>query len=231
MRNPGFLKPFEHRKAEEGLPQVFGEEIVTYAKAIRDHYLNLNYDHRPFLPPKAVREQYPWVWSEEFRKGQACFKYSVAYYLKVKNVLEIGVGAGISALAFYHGSPELFYYGIDLDTQESFYDLAVARELLCAKLPKFEIIQADTRTLKELPERKGFFDLVHIDGGHDLETAKHDMKLAWESEASWILVDDANDSAVAAGVFAAIHELPHGKTDYAYFEDTWSGNLLFRRTG
>lgn len=221
------LAGFEHKPAIS--PRfVFGEDINAVSETIRRTYRGLNYNHRQYLPQEASEDIHPWVHTEEFRVGQACFKHAVALVLQPRKICEIGVGAGISAMAFLQACPDAEYIGIDADTHESFYDLRTATDMLREMNPDhIHIFNRDSREISIVAQA----DLFHIDGGHDFETAKNDMRLAWKSSSGWILVDDANDSAVAAGVFTAIHELPHGKTDYAYFEDTWSGNLLFRRTG
>lgn len=225
------LKPFEHTPSTNK-DFLFGEQILPIAEEIRKLYKTLTYDHRPFLPKEATPEKYPWAWTEEFRIGQACFKYAVAKILRPETIIEIGVGAGISALAFHSAWPGFRYCGLDLDTHESFYNLETTTlQLTSIFSRKPTILEGDSTKYKKLPDPfEMVFSLGHLDGGHDFETAKSDMKLLWDAGTRWILVDDANDAAVTAGVFSAIHELPHGKTDYAYFEDTWSGNLLFRRT-
>jgi len=230
MRSEEILKAFEHVEAPARSELLFGDELIVKADQIRRIYKWLSYDHKNRLPYAALKQEFGWVVSEEFRKSYACFKYAVAIVLQPKTIIEIGVGAGISALAFLAACPEASYLGIDLDTQESFYDLGEATKKIASVSRSTRILSVDSRSLQpeDLPKVS---DLFHIDGGHDFETAKNDMMLAWKSESKWILVDDANDSSVAAGVFSAIVEVPHGKTDYAYFEDTWAGNLLFRRTG
>lgn len=47
--------------------------------------------------------------------------------------------------------------------------------------------------------------------------------------AKWLLFDDARDPAVVAGIFQALRvDLNRGSVEWAYFPDTFTGNILIR---
>lgn len=201
-------------------------ELSDAVAKINAIYCNLPYDHRPRLDPSD--EQIMQKRSDAYRVRYACFKYAVAVVLVPRFILEIGVGSGISALAFSSALERLHYIGIDngeWTTRLGVPFLTTVESKLREDGLSFELIHKDTRTMTQFPQTH----LVHIDGDHSFEAARHDMELAWRSGAPWILVDDARDSAVVAGIFYALkHDLDRGDVDWAYFPDTWGGDILIR---
>lgn len=208
---------------------IFRDDLQAAAAAIRAQYPDLPYDHRPDLPLVQLEgwSSAPWH-TEEFRRGYACFKHAVAAVLKPRSICEIGVGGAVAALAFLRACPTARYVGIDDETDSRLFGfdfVGRARQLLAKYDARIEVV--DTHHLTRLPG--GPFDLVHVDGGHLWEDAFRDTLLAWESGAKWVLVDDARDTAVASAAHAAIRERWQGSLNWAYFEDTFTGSLLFAR--
>jgi hypothetical protein len=177
---------------------------------------------------------------EEYRRGYACFKWAVARILQPKTILEIGVAGGVSARAFLSACPDAYYLGLDNEQEDDaigFRLVEWTREMLAdCGFKRFDIVLQDSRALSQLPKanlgmKDAPFDLIHIDGDHCFEAAKHDMLLALESGAPWILADDGRNSKTMGGIMSALsewHEEPEA-LDWAYFEDTWSGSILFER--
>jgi hypothetical protein len=228
MPNPDpelVLKQFELSKGDGG--HVFGGECVKVASEIETNYRNSTYDHRPFLPNFEPDSPF---YLEQYRIGYACFKREVAKVLKPKIIVEIGIGVGIGALAMMDGSPQSSYFGIDNDEA----DFPVSPQIkptqfvsgwMDAKSYIFQIVTNDSQAMDKIP----FCDLVHVDGDHRRESARHDVVLAWQSEAKWILCDDARDAEVVSGIFEALAlDLKRGSVDWAYFGDTWTGSILIR---
>jgi hypothetical protein len=204
---------------------VFGDDIVVVSKKIRDLYPLLKYDHRPYLPERD--RDYKYLLTEEYRKGYACFKYAVAEIIQPGTIVEIGIGAGTSALAFLHAVPGAMYIGIDDNSKcrTDGWDFTGFVDFWMRDLGlRFKFIIEDTKEMKSLPRG----DLVHVDGDHSFASAYNDVRLAVKSEAPWVLVDDCRDRAIMAATFAYLND---SGTDYdwSYFEDTWTGNLLLRR--
>jgi hypothetical protein len=193
------------------------------AEEIRINYQSSAYDHRPYLPPNVASLYY----TDQFRIGYACFKREVALTLRPKTIIEIGVGVGVSALAFLNGYPTADYIGIDNDCEDGRDFPIKPSEFVKGLLGDRGTVRVlDSMTIGRLPD----CDLVHVDGGHSYESAYNDVMLAWRSNARWILVDDARDSVVAAATFDALRRKSPGSVDWAYFEDTWTGNILISRT-
>jgi methyltransferase family protein len=203
---------------------VFGGQCVCAASEIEANYRKSSYDHRPFLP-KDLELGSPF-WTEQYRVGYACFKREVARVVKPQKILEIGIGIGIGGLAMMHGFPSAFYYGIDNDTAEfSVKPSAFVEEQMKLRGHTFAIEVADSQKMQRFPE----CDLVHVDGDHRREAARHDVTLAWQCGAKWILCDDARDSEVCCGIFDALNlDLNRGSVEWAYFGDTWTGSILIR---
>ena len=199
---------------------VSERSISSIAFDIREH--GSTYDHVPYLP-LGLPEYY---YTNDFRIGYAAFKAAVAAQIHPQSIIEIGVGVGVSALAFLYGCPTATYLGIDNDC-ESNRDFPVKPSEFVKKLlgDRGRIEVKDSTKIDRLPQ----VDLVHVDGAHDYDSCYLDVLLAWRSNARWILVDDARDSVVAAATMDALRFKSPGSVDWAYFEDTWTGNILISR--
>src|SRR5438876_5048500 len=152
---------------------IFPCKLVEVSRLIREGYPVSTYDHRPNLPD----QRHPWD-LEQFRLGYACFKREVARVLHPKIILEIGVGIGISAMAFMDACPNSFYLGIDSDA-ESGRDFPVQPSLFVSILLKsksytFDILKLDSQKMNSLPAVP---DFAHIDACHSREATKHDVIL------------------------------------------------------
>jgi len=167
--------------------EVFDGLIANVALEIRD--AGSDYDHRPHLPSNLPNYYY----TDEFRVGYACFKFIVAKVLQPKTIVEIGVGVGVSALAFLYGCPAASYIGIDNDCENGRNFPIKPSEFVKGLVGKRgTVIVTDSTKMDRLAP----CDLAHVDGGHSYEDAFNDVMLAWRSNARWILVDDARDSVV-----------------------------------
>ncbi len=205
---------------------IFQSELNRVADEIRSTYRSLSYDHRPDSPERDRNFSYLMV--EEFRRGYACFKYAVSKAVQPRTICEIGVGAGTGVRAFLTASPKAHYLGVDDGSKgraDGFDFLAFVRHDLTRRGFSFEILLADSMTLKQLPAA----DLFHVDGGHLFENAYNDTRLALLSGSSWILIDDTRDFAVAAGALSAVCENRACDYEWVQFEDTWTGNMLLHK--
>lgn len=224
------LKPFGLCPATDGL-HVFDSKLIHAADAIRATYRFMPYDHRPELPERD--KDYPYLMSEQFRLGYACFKYAVANIIQPRTITEIGVGAGTGARAFMAACPTAHYTGIDNKSKDvsggwGFIDYTL--DSLRKHGYHVDFIEADSMQLTSAPSA----DLFHVDGDHPYEVAYNDTRLALLSGSEWILIDDTRDFAVAAGALTAIHNVRVDtglEYDWTHFEDTWTGSILVRRRG
>lgn len=207
---------------------VFGGDCIVMSHRIETGYRNSNYDHKPSLPqldPSIPSSSA--MMTEQYRVGYACFKREVARVLQPKSILEVGIGMGTSAMAFLDGCPTATYVGLDNNSGEDFLvkPSDYVSGLLSSGKFKNRIQIGNSQEMSEFPH----CDLVHVDGDHSRQGVRHDVTLAWRSEAKWILCDDARDAGVVGGIFDAIHGyLRRGNVDWAYFPDTWTGNILIR---
>ena len=216
-----------------GDAHTFGGECIQAAAAIDRIYRTLTYDHRPWLD--SHEENLDAKRTEEYRIGYACFKYAVARVLCPHRIVEIGVGSGVAAIAFAMAdnhahtlSDGAHYIGLDSGEWEDRLGhnfLKAVDDKLNALQVEHQLVRGDSRDVDCLPE----CDLVHVDGDHSMEAVRHDVAIAWKSGAKWILCDDARDPAVVAGTFQALSlDLNRGCVEWAYFGDSWTGNLLIR---
>jgi hypothetical protein len=165
--------------------------------------------------------------SADIRSDYERLKFSVAKVLQPKIIVEIGVRAGVSALAFLAACPTATYIGYDNGRDAAAHGI----DYRTATLAEFrrqgytaDIVVRDSQTMQRFPD----CDLVHIDGDHCFHAVRHDFVLAWYSGAKWILCDDASDAAVAAGIFYALHyDLRRGTVPWAYFPVA-TGSILVR---
>jgi len=217
----------EHGLANGDGVHVFGSECTKAATVIEANYRNSSYDHRPALPNFASDSKF---YLEQYRVGYACFKREVARTVAPNIIVEIGIGVGIGALAMMDGAPWAKYEGID-NNEADFPVIPRIKpsEFVARRMTEgsydFNINFGNSQAMDKIP----FCDLVHVDGDHSRQGVRHDVVLAWRSEAKWILCDDARDTTVVSGIFDALTlDLDRGSVDWAYFGDTWTGSILIR---
>ena len=80
--------------------------------------------------------------------------------------------------------------------------------------------------MPEFLHPNGDIDLLHIDGGHELNHKAADVVKAFGARPEWILVDDVHDVMVAAGTFAGIYKASANGLQMLYFENSHTGNPL-----
>lgn len=180
-----------------------------------------------------------WVPGDPYRPevqtpGYYRAKAQVAAWIQPERVVEIGVRAGYSALAFHMGHPFRRYYGLDLDagTWGGEKGFVAHAETSLQALPNVRVViqKADSQTLGFLPKAAKNADLFHVDGDHSYAGAMHDIILALGSGAHWILVDDYDyirDVQLAADRLVEHLQL----TAYHVGDGGYRGNLLIRGNG
>lgn len=154
-------------------------------------------------------------------------KYAVAECVKPRSILEIGVRAGYSAAAFLQAGHTTHFTGLDLNagTWGGVKDYQAHAQKALAKYEgvTVDLQFGDSQQLDRLPG--GPYDLVHVDGDHSRAGAMHDVTLALDSGAKWVLVDDYDFiPPVAYGTNAAIR----GRHVRAWhvWDGGYRGNLL-----
>jgi hypothetical protein len=127
---------------------------------------------------------------EEYNKIYK-LRHDIVYKIQPKIICEIGVRMGYSALAFLQAAPKALYIGYDNYKGEHGgcsrgIGLAWARKTLSRY--DYAINPAcDTQKATCLLHSGGFF---HVDADHSFDGCTHDMTLAVNAGAEWILVDD-----------------------------------------
>lgn len=161
-------------------------------------------------------------------------KYDLAKRLQPESILEIGVRAGYSALAFLQALPRAQYLGLDMD--EGGWGgvqgyLLEAR----ARLEPYNavVMRCDTQDLPLDPEIAAVvrgYEFWHIDGDHSFKGCLSDLMLAHRMGARWIVVDDYDFAAEvrrAAQTFAGMYRAHY--TTEAVPDGGHRGNLLLTR--
>ena len=116
-----------------------------------------------------------------------------------KSMLEIGVNACHSALLSLSASPDLIYYGVDINWHKY---TATCVEFLQQEFPgRVFYFPGDSREMmpRLATSRPDLvFDLFHVDGGHSAEICYTDisncLRLAARSRNAHLLLDDINAS-------------------------------------
>ena len=107
-------------------------------------------------------DNYDYIWCKNYYE----WNYAISKTIKPKTFMEIGVRFGFSFLSTLVGSEDMEYaLGWDLET---YGNNNIAIENLTKYYNgtcKWEIFHVDSQEKKKLPH---FFDLISIDGCHDL---------------------------------------------------------------
>lgn len=114
-------------------------------------------------------------------------KFAICNLIKPKNILEIGVRYGYSAVTFLKAAPHASYIGIDNDSAT--FGGSTGAFHWAKKITeghKADFLLSDTQKMKSLPGT--FYDLIHIDGQQDGDGTFHDLEMALE-KGRYILVD------------------------------------------
>jgi len=155
-------------------------------------------------------------------------KYEVAKRLQPNAILEIGVRSGYSALAFLMACPEAKYLGIDANNSEWGGGPDFYKHALTLLEPYDATIRVEDSQCITEPIRG--YEFWHLDGDHGFGGALRDLRLAGDSGARWILLDDydlISDVRQAGDAFAFQNK---GKYTSEYVTDGgYRGNLLLTR--
>ncbi len=137
----------------------------------------------------------PFQWDTDGKvEDYYAVKAAIANWLMPDTVVEIGVRAGYSALAFYAGYPYRWYRGYDSDRGDwgGVRGYCQYAEASLGQLPRldYSITIADTQRLASVVEPVGGIDLAHVDGDHGWMGAVHDIVLCLNAGARYVIVDD-----------------------------------------
>jgi predicted O-methyltransferase YrrM len=184
----------------------------------------------PGLPPYDADDSL-WNMSREFREDYVFMKHALAKRTEARRICEIGVYSGIAAKCFLAARPEASYVGIDnLSAQQDrgldLFEPLFAELALLGYNAKGHV--ADSRQLPALYEEP--YDLVHVDGAHDVESTRHDVVLAWKGliQGGYVLVDNSHSPEVIIGTFCALRDLNVPTVEWHQFP-LGVGNLLIRK--
>jgi len=111
---------------------------------------------------------------------------------KPKNILEIGFNAGFSTLLIKIIDPEINMTCIDINSHSY---VIPCYDQICKDYKNIKLIlQNSTIALPELIEMKLKFDVIHIDGDHNVKQVEQDLNfcLSLCSSKSVIIIDDTN---------------------------------------
>lgn len=166
-------------------------------------------------------------WFERFKK-QYAIKHEICKQQNPKTIIEIGVRAGYSALAFLTACPDAKYIGIDFERlPEGKIYTEWASNLL--KPYDFEIWKLNTQAITFIDKEE--IDFFHIDGSHATKSVMHDLDLCFKilSSDGLILLDDMVINNVGMGIRTWI-ENHESEINYEYIISR-TGEMLIRKAG
>lgn len=141
---------------------------------------NLLYNHNSVQRPESV-------WLEADAKRHKLFNL----VKNKKNVLEIGINGGHSALIMLTSNPKLEYYGFDIGMHPY---VSRAVDFLSKNFRNIHYIKGDSE--KTLPNFvcSSKFDVIHVDGNHSVEKARKDLVNCrrFSHKDTIIIFDDCN---------------------------------------
>lgn len=111
---------------------------------------------------------------------------------KPKNILEIGFNAGFSTLLMKIIDPEINMTCIDINSHSY---VIPCYDQICKDYKNIKLIlQNSTIALPELIEMKLKFDVIHIDGDHNVRQVEKDFDFCLNlcNSKSVIIIDDTN---------------------------------------
>ena len=135
---------------------------------------------------------------------------NIAKNFHPKNILEIGVRLGYSAIAFTHGTTAETYTGIDFEENYGSLEKAVAN-INFSKDHPFEVITYNRNTQELALNFLSKYDFIHIDGDHSKQGALNDILNFWSvlEVGGHMLIDDSIYAPPVFGnrdVYEAIQE-------------------------
>jgi len=157
-------------------------------------------------------------------------KNAIASYLQPKSILEIGVRAGYSAVAFLSAVPTVSYLGIDAENGQHGGTkgyMEIAKKMLTANFPqaKMEFLKAYSHSPKVRSILKDkIFDMAYVDADHSYKGCLYDLELV-AHRARYILVDDI--TFIASVGRACKYFLEKKKYKHIYMESL-KGECLIR---
>ena len=157
-------------------------------------------------------------------------KHALAKEFNPSRILEIGVRAGYSALAFLSACPDATYTGFDAENGKHGGQGGPWTPWAVKLLQDYHVTiwaDIDTQKLANIPTMHGTFDFIHIDGDHTTKGVLHDMTLCWPvlNKGGVMIVDDYSYiDDVHEGVDQFIDENPAIRVE---FRESLRGEVLF----
>jgi 2-polyprenyl-3-methyl-5-hydroxy-6-metoxy-1,4-benzoquinol methylase len=179
------------------------------------------FDFREFANPEDELSHLFNQWVDYYR-----LKYAICKAINPKNILEIGVRYGYSAISFLKAAPRASYLGIDNDSA-NFGGSVGAYKWAKMILEKYdaEIILSDTQKMESLPGSG--YDLIHIDGQQDGDGTFHDLEMALE-KGRYVLVDGffwTAENMISSAYFMKKYDKFF---EYAIIIPNYAGDLLIK---
>lgn len=150
---------------------------------------------------------------------------SLALNKNIKNVLEIGFNSGFSSLLLLLSNENLKLTCVDLGEHK--YTKLCFNKLKEIFTNRIQFIEGNSNILlPELIENGNFYDMIHIDGGHQQEVARQDIINSYKlSKNNTILIMDDYDAPVLHRLWDDFLENFNTKTLDIYIYYTMSHDI------
>jgi len=158
------------------------------------------------------------------------WNYAIAKYLQPKTFLEIGVRLGFSFLPTLIGAESLEYAeGWDIESyvkngnKMSTENISKYYNGLC----KWSISNINSQEIDVLPQK---FDFINIDGCHDYDCKKHDLKLAMDN-CKYALLDDYDYHFYVKDAIDDFMNKNINRIESSLYVPTFRGSMLIKFKG
>tara|TARA_B100000242_G_C42991546_1_gene460358 strand:+ start:104 stop:754 length:651 start_codon:yes stop_codon:yes gene_type:complete len=125
---------------------------------------------------------------------------------RAKNILEVGFNAGHSVILYLHSNPSINILSFDICSHS--YSEPCANYIKSLSNTKFTLVKGDSTTTLLHYNTCEVFDLIHIDGGHDINIAESDLVNCkrFSFDNTLVIFDDANDPHIKSLLNRCIEE-------------------------
>lgn len=149
---------------------------------------------------------------------------------KAEKIMEIGFNAGHTCFAFLDCNEDVVVHSIDINKHNHTVECAKRIEKMFGD--RFQFGEMDSMDMGENSLED--YDLVRIDGGHEISVLQHDWECCKRSSVKWVIIDDINFPDIRGFVRHVLESsnhpyVPFSRQVYKNCEGTETHQILLER--